>query len=363
MGNKTVLYASHVKAGAKLVDFGGWDMPLHYGSQLDEHHAVRGAAGVFDVSHMTVVDIRGVDAEPWLRHVLANDIAKIEQPGKGIYSCMLNEQGGVIDDLIAYRRDDGQFRLVMNAGTREKDLAWLAQSSQSFKVEIHEQAAAAMLAVQGPSARRVAGERLPNILQSRAAELEPFAFCEADGLFVARTGYTGEDGWELIFDNAAQAVAFWDRLVDAGITPCGLGARDTLRLEAGLALYGQDLDEDTSPLVSGLAWTVAFDPEQREFIGRGALEAERERGPGQQFVGLLMEDRGIMRSGQRVVTKNGDGVITSGGFGPTLERSLALARVPLNIGERCAVDIRNSLRQVKVVKPRFVRHGSVLVAL
>ncbi len=363
MGNKTALYASHAKAGAKLVDFGGWDMPLHFGSQLDEHHIVRRSAGVFDVSHMTVVDINGADAEAWLRYLLANDIAKLERPGRGIYSCMLNENGGVVDDLIAYRRDGGEYRLVMNAGTRDKDLAWLAKTSHNFNVHFREQTAAAMLAVQGPSARRIAGDTLPKDLRSRAEKLEPFAFCESGGLFVARTGYTGEDGWELIFADPKEAVTFWLQLLDAGIAACGLGARDTLRLEAGLALYGQDLDEETSPLVSGLSWTVAFEPTQREFIGRGALEAERERGPGRQFVGLLLEDRGIMRSGQRVVTQSGDGVITSGGFGPTLDRSLALARVPLKIGEHCSVDIRNRLRQARVVKPRFVRHGSVLVAL
>ena len=361
MPRNTALHARHVAAGARMVDFGGWDMPLHYGSQLDEHHAVRRAAGVFDVSHMTVVDIAGADTERWLRALLANDVARRPQAGQGLYSCMLNEQGGVIDDLIAYRRGPESFRLVVNAATREQDLAWLTRRAAGHDLRLTERAESVMLAVQGPDARQLAARCLPQDLREAAGTLQPFEFAETDGLFVARTGYTGEDGWELIFLDAEQGLSCWDELLAIGVQPCGLGARDTLRLEAGLALYGQDLDAQHSPLVSGLGWTIAWEPEDREFVGRAALSAERDRGPVQRFVGLVLEDRGIIRSGQRVLTDAGEGLVTSGGFAPTLQRSVALARVPVAAGETVEVEIRQALRRARVVKPRFVRQGRALI--
>ncbi|MDP7153263.1 MAG: glycine cleavage system aminomethyltransferase GcvT [Gammaproteobacteria bacterium] len=360
MPDKTPLYARHVEAGARMVDFGGWDMPLHYGSQIDEHHAVREAAGIFDVSHMTVVDVTGQDAEGYLRRLLANDVAKLDLPGKGLYSCMLNEAGGVIDDLIVYRRDADDYRVVVTAATRVQDLDWMTAVAADFAVVVRERAAFMMLAIQGPKATAQAAPLLPAVLRQTALEQAPFTCCSDGDWFVARTGYTGEDGWEIVVD-VDTGRRLWDQACAAGIRPCGLGARDTLRLEAGLALYGQDMDQLTSPLVSALGWTVAWDPAGRTFIGRAALEQQREQGPEAKLIGLMLEDRGIMRHGQRVLTGSGDGAVTSGGFSPTMQRSIALARVPADAVGTCQVQIRNASCDARIVCPPFVRHGRILV--
>jgi len=356
MGDKTPLHGEHERLGARIVDFGGWDMPLHYGSQVEEHHAVRSDAGLFDVSHMTVVDLEGPEARAWLRRLLANDVARLQSPGKALYSCMLNEDGGVIDDLIVYFLGPERFRMVVNAATRAKDMAWLERQAAGAGVSVLERPQLAMLAVQGPNARAKAAALLPAEGRAAALGLEPFSAAQVGEFFVARTGYTGEDGWEIILpgDQAAEA---WRALVAAGIRPCGLGARDTLRLEAGMNLYGQDMDETTSPLESGLGWTVAWEPAEREFIGRAALEAQRAAGPGRRLVGLLLEDRGVLRAHQRIVTATGEGEVTSGSFSPTLGRSIGFARVPADAGERVQVDVRGRLLEARVVRPPFVRNG------
>jgi aminomethyltransferase len=358
MSKRTPLYERHVAAGAQIVPFGGWDMPLHYGSQLEEHHAVRRHAGMFDVSHMTVVDIGGAQAEPWLRALLANDVARLAA-GQALYACMLNERGGVVDDLIVYRRPAGHWRIVVNAATREKDLAWMRAAAAGLEVGLVPRDDLVMLAVQGPAARELAGPRLPGSVGAAALALQPFHATESGDVFVGRTGYTGEDGWEILLPVAA-GVRLWDALRGAGVAPCGLGARDTLRLEAGMNLYGQDMDETTSPLVSGLGWTVAWEPAGRAFIGRDALERERAAGPVARLAGLVLTGRGVMRRGQRVVTGSGEGAITSGGFSPTMGRSIALARVPVAAAGACQVDIRGVLHDARLVRPPFVRHGRVL---
>ena len=363
MSKTTPLYNRHQEAGAKLVDFGGWQMPLHYGSQLDEHHAVRSHAGIFDVSHMTVVDVHGAGATPFLRKLLANDVARLKAPGRGLYGCMLTDSGGVIDDLIVYRTGPDQYRVVVNAATRDKDLDWINARAAGYDCVVSERESAVMLAVQGPAAIEMCGPFLPDELRAPVAELRNFHCCAANGWFVARTGYTGEAGLELIIDDTPAAVELWDALIASGIQPCGLGARDTLRLEAGLCLYGQDLDDAHTPLVSGLDWTVAWEPAERDFTGRAALEAQRSAGPTEALTGLLLEDRGIMRHGQRVVTAQGDGVVTSGSFSPTLGRSIALARVPVDADGDCTVQIRNAARRARLVPPAFVRNGEVLVDL
>ncbi len=360
MGNRTPLYQQHLNMGAKIVDFGGWDMPLHYGSQLEEHHQVRQDAGMFDVSHMTVVDLRGERVRAFLQYLLANDVARLKQAGKALYSCMLNERGGVIDDLIVYYMDDSWFRMVVNAATRDKDLAWLRQQAPAFAVEVTERAELAMIAVQGPKAR----ERVHAVLgeEAKGAEgLAAFFATEAGELFIARTGYTGEDGYEIILPEA-RAAGLWEALATAGVHPIGLGARDTLRLEAGMNLYGTDMTEDTTPLVSGLGWTVAWEPAQRDFIGRAALEAQREAGVPEKLVGLVLEDRGVLRNHQKVIVDGlPDGEITSGSFSPTLGSAIALARVPAQTGTMCEVEVRGKHLRARVVKPPFVRHGKVCV--
>ena len=362
MTQQTHLFDRHVAAGARIVDFGGWDMPLHYGSQIDEHHAVRQAAGIFDVSHMTVVDVDGTDAETYLRELLANDVAKLKSAGHGLYSCMLNQSGGIVDDLITYRRDSGDFRIVVNAATREQDIAWMDGVAGDYSVTLTERRELIMVAIQGPEACARAAPLLPASLRAAALDLAPFGSVEGEGWFIARTGYTGEDGWEIIV-GAEAGLALWDAAVAVGVQPCGLGARDTLRLEAGLSLYGQDMDQGTSPLVSGLAWTVAWDPADRDFVGRQALEDERQQKAAQNLVGLILVDRGIMRHGQQVITEAGTGVITSGGFSPTMQRSIALARIPGIAAESCQVEIRNVRHDVRIVRPPFVRNGKIRVDL
>jgi len=363
MEKKTRLYETHRSMGARIVPFGGWDMPIHYGSQIEEHHAVRRDAGMFDVSHMTVVDLRGAGARDFLRHLLANDVARLSQRGKALYSCMLNEQGGVIDDLITYYLDDRHYRMVVNAATTDKDLDWIGRQAAAFDVEVVPRRDLGMIAVQGPNARSRALPLLPPALQDRAGDLKPFAGVEAEGWMVARTGYTGEDGFEVMLPDS-QVVAFWNGLAAAGVRPCGLGARDTLRLEAGMNLYGADMDEETTPLEAGLAWTVAFEPSERDFVGRAALEALKAAGSHRRMVGLVLTGRGILRAHQKVYDGDAEvGEITSGGFSPTMERSIAFARVDRGVGGQCQVEIRGKRVDAQVVKLPFVRNGRVCVEL
>jgi aminomethyltransferase len=363
---KTVLNDTHRALGAKMVDFGGWDMPLSYGSQIEEHHQVRRDAGMFDVSHMTVVDLHGVQVRPFLRHLVANSVDKLHKPGKALYTCMLNAQGGVIDDLIIYYLGEEFFRLVVNAATRDKDLAWITQQAAPFDVEVRERPELSMIAVQGPQAREKAFSVLAEIDRARIAKLGKFSAAAAqtaDGaaaLFVARTGYTGEDGFEIIVPEQ-KAAALWNALLAAGVKPAGLGARDTLRLEAGMNLYGQDMDETVSPYEAALAWTVSLD-EGRDFIGRGALESQKAAGAPRQMIGLVMDEKGVLRHGQRVLTAFGEGEILSGTFSPTLGKSIAFARVPagdlpLGADGGVSVDIRGRHVPVRVVKFPFVRDG------
>ena len=362
MGDRTPLYAAHLEADAKIVDFSGWDMPLHYGSQLEEHHAVRSAAGMFDVSHMTVVDIAGDETRAFLRHLLANDIDKLKAPGRALYGCMLNEAGGVVDDLITYYLAEGKYRLIVNAATREKDMAWVREHSRGFGVEITERPQLAMVAVQGPKARACVTPLLPDALKDDAGDLRPFSVTASGDWFVARTGYTGEDGFEVVLP-PEEAESFWQSLLQAGVRPCGLGARDSLRLEAGLNLYGQDMDETTHPYESNLGWTVALDEDSdspRQFIGREALLKARADGIDRKLVGLVLEDRGVLRPDLAVKGPDEEsGRITSGGFAPTLERSVALARVPAAWTSDLSVDMRGRELKVRMVKPPFARNGDV----
>lgn len=363
MTNRTPLYQKHLEAGAKMVDFAGWDMPIHYGSQMEEHHCVRQSAGMFDVSHMVVVDLRGAGVRAYLQRLLANDVARLKTTGKALYSCMLNEQGGVIDDLITYYLADDFFRVVVNAATRQKDLDWMRSQAQGFDVTLNERDDLSMVAVQGPDAREKFLSLLPSEEASVVDGLKPFFAAELDSYFVARTGYTGEDGFEIMTTNE-DVEHLWDELIAAGVRPCGLGARDTLRLEAGMNLYGTDMDESISPLEAGLNWTVAWEPEDRNFIGRDALVALREQQGLRRFVGLVLEGRGVLRGHQKVILPDGsEGEVTSGTFSPTLQRAVAMARVPASIGDHCEVEIRNKRLPARVVKMPFVRNGEPCIEL
>jgi aminomethyltransferase len=345
-----------------MVDFGGWDMPVHYGSQVEEHHAVRRDAGIFDVSHMRVVDVEGAGARGFLRFALANDVDKLKTPGKALYSCLLNDAGGVVDDLIAYFFRDDFYRLVVNAGTAEGDIQWLhsLNALAGHGVAIKPREDLAMVAVQGPNAR----EKFWRAFDETKPATEALGAFQAarmgDDITVARTGYTGEDGFEVMFP-ATDAATIWQRVVAQGVRPCGLGARDTLRLEAGMNLYGQDMDETVSPYEAALAWTVALD-EHRPFVGRAVLEAQKAAGAPRQMIGLVMDEKGVLRHGQKVLTPRGEGEILSGTFSPTLGKAIAFARVPagdiaLGAAGDVRVDIRGREVPVRVVKFPFVRDG------
>ncbi|EKE69927.1 glycine cleavage system aminomethyltransferase GcvT [Gallaecimonas xiamenensis] len=355
MTQQTVLFDAHVACGAKMVDFHGWDMPLHYGSQIEEHKAVRSDAGMFDVSHMTVVDLTGAKTRDFLRYLLANDVAKLTVPGKALYTGMLNDDAGVIDDLIVYFLSEDFFRLVVNSATREKDLAWISKQAAAFEVTVTERPELSMIAVQGPNAKAKTATVFSAEQNAAVEGMKPFFGVQAGDLFIATTGYTGEAGYEIVVPQD-QAVALWNALLAAGVKPAGLGARDTLRLEAGMNLYGQDMDETVSPLAANMGWTIAWEPQDRDFIGRSALEAQKAAGT-MQLVGLVMEQKGVLRHGQKVITPAGEGEITSGTFSPTLGFAIAMARVPAGDFTDAQVDIRNKLVDVKVVKPAFVRNG------
>lgn len=353
---RTPLYDAHLAAGAKIVDFAGWEMPIHYGSQLKEHELVRTDAGMFDVSHMTVIDIQGADAKSWLQKLIANDVAKLAFEGKALYSGMLNEAGGVVDDLIVYLTAYG-YRMVVNAGTTDKDLAWMEKQKAGFDVSLTVRKDLAMLAVQGPQAISKVCQVKPELADA-ITSLKVFQGIPAGEWFFARTGYTGEDGLEIMIP-AAEASSFFQSLQAAGVAPIGLGARDTLRLEAGMNLYGHDMDETISPLEAGMGWTIAWAPAERDFVGRAALEQQKQAGVGMKQVGLVLEGRGVLREGQRVVIEgHGEGIITSGTFSPTLKHSIAIARVPAATTDSAQVDLRGTLTPVRVVKMPFVRNGA-----
>ena len=357
MGKRTVLYASHRMANARIVDFGGWDMPLHYGSQIGEHHRVRTAAGAFDVSHMQVVDVIGSDAEFYLRYLLANDVAKLSIVGKSLYTAMLNPQGGILDDLLVYRMKDG-YRLVFNCARAEADLAWISEQLDQRRVQIKVRSDIAIIAIQGPESITFCSAALTPSRAELAAKLKPTNGVMADEWFIARTGYTGERGFEIMLPGP-DAPDFWRALLDSGVTPAGLGARDTLRLEAGLNLYGSDMDDTVNPMESNMGWTVAIEPLSRDFIGRKALEnATGQR----QLVGLVMTDKGVLRAHQ--VVFEGDlaiGAVTSGAHSPTLGHSIALARLDMaslsGSADTLTVEIRSRRFPIQIVKPPFVRSG------
>jgi len=357
MGKRTPLYDLHVSMGGKIVDFAGWDMPINYGSQIEEHHQVRNDAGMFDVSHMTVVDLNGPEVTQFLRHLLANDVERLKQKGKALYTCMLNPDGGVIDDLIVYYMSPEWFRLVVNSATRDKDIAWIMQHAEKFDVQVNERPETAMIAVQGPHAmsklKQVMGKEAAAILDGLGA----FFATEIGDFFVGRTGYTGEDGFEVILPQQ-QAEKLWQDLNNAGVKPIGLGARDTLRLEAGMNLYGTDMDENISPLEAGLGWTVAWEPADRDFIGRGPLEKLRADKVEKKLVGIVLQGKGVLRNHQKIVVAGiGDGEVTSGSFSPTLGKAIAFARVPAATASECTVDMRGRLIPARVVKVPFVRNG------
>jgi aminomethyltransferase len=353
---KTILNQAHIDAGGKMVDFGGWEMPLNYGSQLEEHKTVREAAGMFDVSHMTIVDIKGKEAKAFLQKLVANDVAKLIKKGKALYTCMLTEAGTVIDDLIVYYFAEDDYRLVINASTTQKDLAWIDAKACEFEVTINPRLDLAMIAVQGPTARELTYQAIAGT-QEMAEDLKLFESVMVGNLMLARTGYTGEDGFEIMLSEKSAQMT-WKMLLEAGVKPCGLGARDTLRLEAGMNLYGNEMDEDTSPLDAALSWTIDLKDTTRDFIGKQSLQAHQQKN---KLVGLVLNERGVLRAHQKVITQQGEGEITSGTFSPTMNKAIAFARIPKEVQNTVNVEIRGKEITATIVKLPFVRNGKILV--
>ena len=357
---QTPFYPCHIASNAKMVDFGGWELPINYGSQIKEHEIIRTAAGMFDVSHMLITDITGKDARAFFRHLLSNDVAKLEKigVGKALYSGMLNEQAGVIDDLIIYLMQFG-YRLVTNAATADKDMAWMRKIATKFAVEFKPRPDLAMLAVQGPLAINKVSAAHPH-MHERLAALKPFMAIEDNGFFYARTGYTGENGLEIILP-VEKATEFWQQLLDVGVAPCGLGARDTLRLEAGMNLYGHDMNEDITPLACGMDWVVDLSDVDRDFMGKNTYQTLKAAGDSDKQVGLILEGKGVLREGQNIIVDGATvGIITSGTFSPTMKISIAIARVKHDVPERASVEIRGNLEPIRIVKLPFVRNGKVV---
>lgn len=356
---KTPLYESHIAANAKMVDFSGWSMPIKYGSQIQEHNNVREDCGIFDVSHMLTVDIQGFEAENFLRHLLANDVAKLQE-NKAQYGCMLNHHAGIVDDLITYKVNAEHFRIVVNAGNRESDVAWFSENAKDFDVTIAPQTDLAIVAVQGPKAVEVFKRVVTKEIATEIETLNPFSFKFFSKWMIARTGYTGEDGFEVILP-AAQVKKFWNSLLENGAKPAGLGARNTLRLEAGMHLYGADMDTSTTPLERGLGWSIDLSDQHRDFIGKKAYLTKKIQGVDTKWVGVVLKVKGVLRAGQEIDFDNGKkGYITSGSFSPTLKVAIALAYVPKQANNP-VVNIRGKELEVELVKPKFVKNGKSLI--
>ena len=354
-----MLNKTHRQMGARMVDFGGYDMPVNYGSQIEEHHAVREACGIFDVSHMGVIDVIGVDTQAYLQYLLANDVARLNRVGAGQYSLLLNESGGVIDDLILYKLRTDRYRIVVNCGNKDTDLNWMQRQAKRFDVQVQARPELGILALQGPKASEILEEMEP-AGWAEASKLKRFQMTTLEQCNIARTGYTGEDGFEIICPNE-KIERLWCELIEHGAVAAGLGARDTLRLEAGYCLWGHEMDQDTSPYVANLAWTIQM-REGRDFIGRSALESQLQLGVRQHLVGLVLQGKGVIRDGCEVKTSSAPGLVTSGSYSPTLEASIALARIPINVspGSMVQVVIRGRAIPAKVTKPAFVSNGKKL---
>ncbi len=358
---RTPLYPCHLEAGARLVDFAGWEMPVQYAGLIAEHQAVRTAAGLFDVSHMGEVRVAGAGATAFLQRLTPNDVSKLA-PGRAHYSALLTEAGTYVDDLLIYRLAEDEYLLVVNASNREKDFAWIAGHAPAGLELADLSEEYALLALQGPKALEI----LSGLTDADLAAIRYYGFVQGEvgghPTLISRTGYTGEDGFELYLPPAA-APELWRLLLAAGtpfgLMPAGLGARDTLRLEAAMALYGHEIDDQTTPWEAKLDWTIKL--EKGDFIGRDALVAQRAAGPTRQLVGFEVAGRGIARQDHGVVVEGRQvGVVTSGTFSPTFQKALGLAIVPVElatIGQRLTVDVRGREIEATVVATPFYRRA------
>ena len=359
MTKQTFLHDKHVALGARMVDFAGWDMPVQYSSIIEEHRTVREAVGLFDVSHMGEVIVYGEDALPYLNKLVPQDLTKLVDL-KAVYCQLTNKQGGIIDDLIIYKLEDQKYLIIANASRIDEDLNWMVRNKCGFDVSIvNESHNYSLLAVQGPKAceliKKLGVNELPSFFSIKRGELFNINLC------ISRTGYTGEDGVEIMVRNEFSEY-LWDKLLDAGkefgIKPIGLGARDTLRLEAALHLYGNDLDENTTPIEAGLAWSVCKNKIE-DYNGKARIEEQLKNGVEKKLIGLKMLDKSIARHGYEVFYNNEKiGIVTSGGISPIRGDNIALAYIKnldnLAVGSTIQVSIREKLHDAEIVKRPFV---------
>jgi aminomethyltransferase len=355
---RTALFEEHVRLGAKIVPFAGYEMPVRYSGDIEEHNAVRQRAGMFDVSHMGRFEVQGADAARFLRHTCTWDMARLS-PGEGHYAAACRDDGGILDDVYVFALAPERYLIVVNASSAPKMKSWMESHIVAFDTRLVDcHASTAMIAVQGPEAlsaldAALGAEFVRSLRPRRCGETE----WQGHSLFASRSGYTGEDGLELVID-AEHGPELWRALLDAGVTPCGLGARDTLRLEAALLLYGNDMDEDTNPFEVGLDWVVTLD-DGADFIGREALVRAKESGTSRELVCLRAEGRGIMRGHCDIFRQNDRvGTITSGGYSPTLGVSIGMGFVPPELaaeGTQLTVDVRGKPLEVRVVPRPFYK--------
>lgn len=358
---KTPLFSEYGKNGAKVIDFGGWALPVQFTGIIEEHVAVRTNAGLFDVSHMGEVLVRGSGAKSFINHLVTNDVSALEN-GQALYTAMCYEDGGTVDDLLVYKKADGEWMLVINAANIDKDIDWMNKHVSGDVTVTNISDETALLAVQGPKAERI----LQTLTKEDLSAIRPFRFSDhvsiggVDAVLISRTGYTGEDGFEL-YVPAKRAAALWQRLTKEGVPLCGLGARDTLRLEARLPLYGQELTKEISPLEAGIGFAVKT-AKEAAFIGQAALQKQKETGLARKTVGIHMIDRGIPRTGYRILSEQGEpiGFVTSGTHSPTLKKPIGLAIVHADfsgIGTKFFVEIRKKKVEAAVVNIPFYKRG------
>ncbi len=360
---KTPLYASHIRLGAKMVEFGGWEMPIQYSNITEEHHAVRNGVGLFDVSHMGEVSIEGKESEKFINYLVTNDV-KLLRDNEIQYAMMCYENGGVVDDLLVYKKNTDNYLLIINAGNIEKDLEWIHRVAEETKMDINisnESPKTAEVALQGPFAERL----LQDHVNIKLSEVPFFTFVEKVSLFgsdclISRTGYTGEDGFEIYTDND-NIENIWNKLLENGskydILPCGLGARDTLRFEANLPLYGHELSENISPLEAGYGFCVKLDKD--DFKGKDALKEQKEKGLKRKIVGFELIDKGIARADYTVTDEKGQeiGHVTTGYKSPTLDKALGLALISsehAGIGKEIHIQIRNKTLKSIIISRKFL---------
>jgi aminomethyltransferase len=356
---RTPLYSCHAELGARLVDFAGWEMPVQYEGVIEEHRAVRTAAGMFDVSHMGEVRVKGAGAEAFLQRLTPNDVSKLV-PGRAHYSGLLTDRGTYIDDLLIYRLAADDFLVVVNASNADRDFAWIAERAEGDAEVTNESDRYALIALQGPRAIEI----LTPMATAGIAAVKYYGFLQGEvagkPALLSRTGYTGEDGVELYLA-PEDAPEIWRRLLEAGVKPAGLGARDTLRLEAAMALYGHEIDETTTPFEAGLNWVVKLD--KGDFLGREALQAQRAAGLPRKLVGFEVQGRGIARQGHAVLSHEGGeavGAVTSGTWSPTFEKALGMAYVPVALaapGTPLTIDVRGKALPAVVVETPFYRRA------